>query len=292
MMLPKEPSRKAGSVSPHAPATATRGSGGRTWLGWLAACLIASALVRPSLGSDARSSPPPWRPPVSPFGNVENFQAIEARFVRFIILETNGGSPCLDELEVFTAEADPRNVASRDAGAHPAASLSEVIPTIHQLRNLNDGRFGNNFSWLGGGSHVANGSVQQMVDIQHMAEAVDRGLLAATLSAWLGGWGPQNDWMVIRAVFLDKDNEPLGEPLTGAGIEPVSTSTAHPHAIALKWRRPPAIGPSSHRPMTANPIPIFLNFRIQSPDPLRRSSTSKHGIKPWGYPPMPSMTSH
>ena len=49
-------------------------------------------------------------PEINPFITVEEFPPIAARHIRFIILETNGKPPSLDEVEVFTAEEEPRNV--------------------------------------------------------------------------------------------------------------------------------------------------------------------------------------
>jgi Protein of unknown function (DUF1553)/Protein of unknown function (DUF1549)/Planctomycete cytochrome C len=89
------------------------------------------------------------RPPVSPIRNVERFEPVEARFVRLTIDSTDGGSePCLDELEVWSSEAEPRNVASADLGGKPSASSSLRGYDIHRVEHLNDGRYGNARSWI------------------------------------------------------------------------------------------------------------------------------------------------
>jgi hypothetical protein len=91
----------------------------------------------------------PRRPPVHPRRNVERFARMEARFVRFTVTATNDGTePCLDELEVFSAEPTPRNVARAKAGARVTASSTYRGDPKHQLAHLNDGRYGNGRSWI------------------------------------------------------------------------------------------------------------------------------------------------
>lgn len=77
--------------------------------------------------------------------NVDRFEPVEARFVRFTILESSQAEPCLDELEVFTSEDSPRNVAF---AAKLTASSSLPGYPIHQLEHLHDGKYGNDFSWI------------------------------------------------------------------------------------------------------------------------------------------------
>ncbi|HEY8746912.1 MAG TPA: DUF1549 and DUF1553 domain-containing protein [Tepidisphaeraceae bacterium] len=89
------------------------------------------------------------RRPVDARQNVERFDALEARFVRMRILATSGSSePCIDEIEVFAAGADGANIALASAGAKPTAS--GVLPgfAIHQINHLNDGKYGNDNSWI------------------------------------------------------------------------------------------------------------------------------------------------
>jgi mono/diheme cytochrome c family protein len=91
----------------------------------------------------------PRRSPVNPRVNVERFPPVTARFVRFVAFATNQYEPCLDELEVFTAGPEPRNVALATAGAK--ASSAGDYPSggdIHKLEHLTDGRYGNGRSWI------------------------------------------------------------------------------------------------------------------------------------------------
>ncbi|MFM9962497.1 MAG: DUF1553 domain-containing protein [Planctomycetaceae bacterium] len=79
---------------------------------------------------------------------VERFAPTKARFVRMTIHATNSAEPCLDELEVFTTGAKPENVALASRGTKAKASSSLPGNPIHKLEHINDGRYGNSFSWI------------------------------------------------------------------------------------------------------------------------------------------------
>ena len=87
------------------------------------------------------------RPPVTARTNVDRFEPVEAKFVRFTILESQA-EPCFDELEVFTAEDAPRNIALASAGAKATASGTLPGFAIHRLEHIHDGKYGNDFSWI------------------------------------------------------------------------------------------------------------------------------------------------
>lgn len=91
---------------------------------------------------------PAVRLPVTRRANVERFPAVEAGFVRFTVDETTQLQPCLDELEVFSAGPEPRNVGLASAGATAAASSTLPGYAIHQLKHVNDGVYGNDHSWI------------------------------------------------------------------------------------------------------------------------------------------------
>jgi hypothetical protein len=80
--------------------------------------------------------------------NEERFAPVGARAIRFTVLATNNGiEPCIDELEVYGAGERPRNVAM-GAGVNLASSGDYVGNPKHALTHLNDGRYGNNWSWI------------------------------------------------------------------------------------------------------------------------------------------------
>jgi len=91
---------------------------------------------------------PQLRPTVQTRQNSERFKPVESKFVRFTILGTNSGQPCIDELEIYTEGSDSRNVALASAGANATASSTLPGYDIHKLRHINDGLSGNSHSWI------------------------------------------------------------------------------------------------------------------------------------------------
>ena len=91
---------------------------------------------------------PRIRLPVTRGKNTERFAPIVARFVRFTIAATTQLEPCIDELEVFTTDETPRNVALATAGAKATSSGNYPDNSLHKLENINDGLYGNERSWI------------------------------------------------------------------------------------------------------------------------------------------------
>lgn len=83
------------------------------------------------------------RPAVNERWNEEEFTPVEAVSVRFIITETSGGEPCIDELEIYDTAG--RNVA---LDGEPTASGTLPGYAIHRLEHVNDGITGNPRSWI------------------------------------------------------------------------------------------------------------------------------------------------
>lgn len=102
------------------------------------------------LEEDDGSKPtaPYVRMPVKREANMERFAPIEAKFVRFVVEETTQLQPCVDELEVFTCDGEPRNVALASLGTKASASSTLPGYDIHQLKHINDGLYGNDHSWI------------------------------------------------------------------------------------------------------------------------------------------------
>jgi len=98
--------------------------------------------------SELNTNAPHPRPPVHPRINIDRFPPMMAKFVRFTILVTSNIEPCLDELEIFSAEENSRNVALASAGAKASASGTYPKDEHHKLEHLNDGRYGNSRSWI------------------------------------------------------------------------------------------------------------------------------------------------
>ena len=102
--------------------------------------------------------------------NTERFKPVRAKFVRFVVFETNNLEPCVDELEVFAAGVKPVNVALASAGAKATSSGDYPgSPDIHRLAFVHDGRYGNGRSW------ISNRSGRGWVKLELAGEAtVDR----------------------------------------------------------------------------------------------------------------------
>jgi mono/diheme cytochrome c family protein len=107
---------------------------------------LARFIAQPGMAGDATNTAgKPLRPPVNALRNEEVFPPVEAKFVRFTVLASSSGEPCLDELEVWSGE---RNVAPATNGARATASGTLPGYEIHKLEHLNDGRVGNSRSWI------------------------------------------------------------------------------------------------------------------------------------------------
>ncbi|MBE0536228.1 MAG: discoidin domain-containing protein [Phycisphaerae bacterium] len=80
--------------------------------------------------------------------NTVVFSPVQARYVRLVIPDSLHGQPCIDELEVYSAEGGP-NLAPA-----ASASASSCLPgyAIHRISHLNDGLYGNAHSWIAAGT--------------------------------------------------------------------------------------------------------------------------------------------
>ena len=101
--------------------------------------------LRANLVKFIPASKPGLREAVTAKHNVDSFEAVEAKFVRFTILKSSSSQPCIDELEIFSGKT---NVALASAGA--IATCSSALPgyEIHKLKHVNDGVYGNKRSWI------------------------------------------------------------------------------------------------------------------------------------------------
>jgi mono/diheme cytochrome c family protein len=88
---------------------------------------------------------PELRESVTAKSNEERFAAIRTRFVRFTILRSTGGEPCIDELSVF---AESRNVSLSNLGVKATASTEYPNNPKHKISHINDGIVGNSHSWI------------------------------------------------------------------------------------------------------------------------------------------------
>ena len=86
------------------------------------------------------------RPMISSRENSDRFSPLRTKQVRFTVQATNSLEPCLDELEVFDTEGN--NVALATAGTKRTSSGDTGVAERHELRFINDGKYGNSRSWM------------------------------------------------------------------------------------------------------------------------------------------------
>lgn len=114
---------------------------------WCRVLICASTLLwTVGLLGAGNSTNSPARTAISPFGTVEEFPAVEARYVRMTIFESSLGEPALDEFEIFSADNPPRNVALAAGGARSSASSTrgpDFLPGC-----VHDGRHSGEFAWI------------------------------------------------------------------------------------------------------------------------------------------------
>jgi len=85
------------------------------------------------------------RPALNTRHNIEKFEPVQAKFVRFTVLTTNSSEPCIDELQIWSKD---KNVALASNGGKPTSSGDFPNNLLHKLKHINDGEFGNGKSWI------------------------------------------------------------------------------------------------------------------------------------------------
>lgn len=102
--------------------------------------------------------------------NVERIEPHQAKYMRFTVLAVNTPSePCLDEVEIWTSESSPRNVALSAHGTQVTSSGNFADGSLHRLEKINDGIYGNGSSWIS--NTVGQGWVQWVLP---RVEMIDR----------------------------------------------------------------------------------------------------------------------
>ncbi len=160
----------------------------------------------------------PRRPAVTAQHNSERFRPIRAKYVRFVVLETNQYEPCLDELEIFTSGDRPVNVALASAGARATSSGDySASPSLHRLEFIHDGQYGNSRSWIS--NQVGRGRVEielrEAVEIDRIVWARDRQERFADRLATryrIDVSLDRNTWTVVAS---SEDRFPFGTPQSG-----------------------------------------------------------------------------
>jgi cytochrome c553 len=166
------------------------------------------------------------RPQVSPRENVDVFPPVRAKFLRFTVLATIGGQPCIDELEVFAT--DGVNVA-RTAKPTASSVFADGDNPSHKLEHVNDGQYGNAQSWISNES--GKGWVQlefaEPQEIHRVVWSRDRSPMPRFSDRVVTRYEivVSDDGRAWRTVSSEKDRIPLGAtPVPAVGELPPDLS--------------------------------------------------------------------
>ena len=136
--------------------------GGDTETGITADVIVLQESTDPTASTEQQlSTHPALRAPVNAKLNIESFEAHAAKFIRLSVGDTNENNlrePCIDELEVFRSGTAGTNIALASAGTVATSSGNYSETGIHQLKHVNDGKYGNSWSWIS--NEVGGGWVQ------------------------------------------------------------------------------------------------------------------------------------
>jgi hypothetical protein len=91
-----------------------------------------------------------FEPKVKSTLNEDWFHPVTTISVRFTIGQTNNGiEPCIDELGIWSSEGERANLATRKALVKSVTSSGNFRGSPkHKLAHINDGKFGNDHSWI------------------------------------------------------------------------------------------------------------------------------------------------
>ena len=245
------------------------------------------------LPSDDQPTPPALRSSVVTGMNVDAFTATTARFLRMTVRATSGSEPCIDELEVFTP--DGRNIA---ADARPTASGTYPGNAFHQLQHINDGRYGNERSWIS--NEAGAGWIQlefsQPVEISRVAWSRDRTPQPRYTDRLVTGYeiAVSNDGTTWQTVATHADREAFDASLAGqpadlaAGLptaEGKALREATEQATALRQKITSlTTPPMAYAGTFSQPGPTHRLFRgdpMQPRDAVSPGSLSRIGQATW-----------
>ena len=108
------------------------------------------------------------RPMINARENSDRFAPVKTQRLRFTIKATTNLEPCIDELEVFNTRGE--NVALATSGTKRKSSGDIGVAERHELRFLNDGRYGNSRSWMS--SKLGQGWVELEFPQEQLIERV------------------------------------------------------------------------------------------------------------------------
>ena len=205
------------------------------------------------------------------------FPAARARFVRVVILASSGGQPCIDELEIY-GPSGQQNLALATRGVKATASSCLPGYAIHQVAHLNDGRYGNDHSWIAAttGREWAQIELFRAAELSKVVLSRDRegqysDRMPAEIEVQLSSDGQQ--WKTVAHVkmILPPDpnrpataDVPLPEPITYGGL--VRYAFLCERATWQRMSADDALSPQQHdRPALPGGKPYWKELARLSP---------------------------
>ncbi|MCH2374648.1 MAG: PSD1 and planctomycete cytochrome C domain-containing protein [Planctomycetes bacterium] len=88
------------------------------------------------------------RPAISSRFVLDRFAPVMSKSLRITVLDSSSYEPCIDEIEVLSADDNPRNVAAAENGGVASASSTVIGFRKHKLTFVNDGWYSNGRSWV------------------------------------------------------------------------------------------------------------------------------------------------
>ncbi len=188
--------------------------------------------------------------------NEELFDPVLVDAVRLEIHATTEAEPCIDELEVW---ADGKNVALNAVVQSSGDFLGDVH---HQLQHINDGRFGNSYSWIS--NEPGGGWVQlefaQPVLIERVVWSRDRTAQYHDRTATeydVGARELSGNWVIISG---SQDRVPLGQE----GGRDASQHRVHPLVATI------ANAQAARRAIKDPDSIMMYAGKMEQPGPTRR----------------------
>ena len=236
------------------------------------------------------TKPKNLRAPVNARQNVDRFASVKARFIRFTVSKTTSAEPCIDELEIYSAGENPRNVALASLGTKTTASGTYPNSSIHRLEHLNDGKYGNERSWISNepGAGWVEVELTEPMTIDRVVWGRDRNekfkdRLATSYKIEVAE--TTNDW---KTVATAEDRQPFApdakpfefavrlSPEEKARFEELSSQRKKLEAAIARLETAPKV----YAGQFSAPEPTF---RLQRGDPMqKREPVAPGGLKQFG----------
>ncbi len=206
------------------------------------------------------------RPAINARLNTDRFAPVRTKRVRFTIHATNKLEPCVDELEIFDTEGN--NIALATRGATVTSSGDRTQKNRHELRFINDGRYGNSRSWMS--NQTGKGWVEielaEEAEIERVAWGRDReGKFADRLATeyTIEVADEKGAWITVadasdRAPFDEGKSKPTTFSTEGLAADEAAQATKLHHQRTEVEKRIARLAE----------IPLAFAGKFRTPDPI------------------------